>query len=73
LIRWSSLLEPLASRLNWPSGGVYAIAARKQVLPLTPVQSGWKLPVGGLGLPLPEKVGQASRDWAAASNEDLPR
>jgi SAM-dependent methyltransferase len=71
VIRYSGLLDGLATRLNWPSGGIYAISARKQVLPLTPVQSHWrKLPVHGLGLPLPEKVSQASREWLPASNED---
>jgi SAM-dependent methyltransferase len=71
VIRYSGLLETSAAQLNWPTGGIYAIAARKQVLPLTPVQSHWRrLPVHGLGLPLPEKVSQASRDCHKASNEE---
>src|SRR5690606_22270986 len=71
VIRYSGLLDPLACRLNWPTGGIYAIAARKQVLPLTPVQTNWRrLPVQGLGLPLSDKLSQVSRDCRAASNED---
>ena len=71
VIRYSGLLDPLASHLNWPTGGVYAISARKQVLPLTPVQTKWRsMPVHGLGLPMPDKVGQVSRNWVSASNED---
>lgn len=58
-IRWSSWMEPLASRLHWPTGGFYVIHARKQVVPLTPVQRRWrKLPVPGLALPLADQVGQ---------------
>lgn len=57
VIRYSGVLEGLAGRLNWPTGAVYAISARKQVLPLTPVQSAWRrLPVPGLGIALPEKA-----------------
>lgn len=71
LIRYSGLFDPLAAHLNWPTGGVYAISARKQVLPLTPVQTKWRtLPVHGLGLPMPDKVGQVARHWISASNED---
>jgi len=69
VIRYSGMLEQLAGRLNWPTGGIYAIAARKQVLPLTPVQTHWRLP-HGLGLPLTEKVSQVSRDWKSSSNEE---
>jgi hypothetical protein len=28
------------------------------------------MPVHGLGLPMPDKVGQVSRNWVTASNED---
>lgn len=71
VIQYSGLLDPLAAHLNWPTGGMYAISARKQVLPLTPVQTKWRsLPVHGLGLPVPDKVGQVSRASAPASNED---
>ncbi len=71
VIRYSGLLDPLAAHLNWPTGGMYAISARKQVLPLTPVQTKWRsLPVHGLGMPVPDKVGQVSHAWVAASNED---
>jgi SAM-dependent methyltransferase len=71
VIRYSGLLDPVAAHLNWPTGGVYAISARKQVLPLTPVQTRWRsIPVPGLGLPMPDKVGQVSRHWITASNED---
>ena len=59
-IRWSGWMESLAGRLNWPTGGFYVIHARKQVIPLTPVQRRWrKLPMPAMGLPLAEQVGQA--------------
>ncbi|HEY0960836.1 MAG TPA: class I SAM-dependent methyltransferase [Pseudomonadales bacterium] len=71
VIRYSGLLDPLAAHLNWPTGGVYAISARKQVLPLTLVQTKWRtMPVPGLGLPMPDKVGQVARTMITASNED---
>jgi SAM-dependent methyltransferase len=38
VIRHSSWLDGWATRLNWPTGGVYVIAARKQVIPLIPIQ-----------------------------------
>jgi len=41
-INYSGWLEPLAARLNWPTGAVYVISARKQVMPLTPVQLKWQ-------------------------------
>jgi SAM-dependent methyltransferase len=57
-IRYSGWMENLASRLNWPTGGVYAILARKQVLPLTPIRKQWvKLPVPAMGLPVADKSG----------------
>jgi SAM-dependent methyltransferase len=72
VIRYSGLLDPVAAHLNWPTGGVYAISARKQVTPLTLVQTKWRrsVPVPGLGLPMPDKVGQVARTWVRASNED---
>ncbi|MDY6984596.1 MAG: methyltransferase domain-containing protein [Pseudomonadota bacterium] len=72
VIRYSGLLDPVAAHLNWPTGGVYAISARKQVLPLTLVQTKWRttMPVPGLGLPMPDKVGQVARNRVIASNED---
>lgn len=49
-IRWNRWVEPLASRLNWPTGATYVISARKQVAPLTPVQFKWpRLVPLGLG------------------------
>lgn len=60
-IRWSGWMESIAGRLNWPTGGFYLIHARKQVIPLTPVQRGWRrLPLPAMGLPLTEQAGQAS-------------
>lgn len=58
-IRWSGWMENFASRLNWPTGGFYVIHARKQVIPLTPVQRHWrKLPLPAMGLPLAEQTVQ---------------
>lgn len=74
VIRHSGMMESLASHLNWPTGGIYAISARKQVLPLTPVHMHWRrMPVPGLGLPLTDKVSQVSRDLLPANNEDSQR
>lgn len=56
-IRYSSLLERLATRLNWPTGGMYLISARKQVAPLTPIQARWRRFPGKVGLPIPENAG----------------
>lgn len=59
-IRWSGWMETIAGRLNWPTGGFYVIHARKQVIPLTPVQRLWrKLPMPAMGLPLAEPAGQS--------------
>lgn len=53
VIRYSGWMEPTASRLNWPSGAVYFIAAHKQVLPLIPVNSRRRrVAVPTLGMPL---------------------
>lgn len=71
MIRYSSFLESLADRLNWPTGGIYTIVARKQAIPVTPIQlQRRRLNVHGLGMPLPDKVSQASRSFHKASNEE---
>lgn len=71
-IRYSGWLEPLATRLNWPTGAVYVISARKQVLPLIPVNNRSKrraMPV--VGIPLPgsrstQGLSQAARNSVSA-------
>jgi SAM-dependent methyltransferase len=71
MIRWSGWMEDTASRLKWPTGGVYAIAARKQVAPLTPVQSRrHRLPVPGLIIPVADKVSRVARVLPRACNEE---
>ncbi len=71
VIKYSSLLERLASRLNWPTGGVYMISARKQVLPLTPIQTSWReFASANVGMPIAENITRVSRDLRAASNEE---
>lgn len=60
VIRYSSKLEGLASRLNWPTGAVYVITARKQKLPLTPIHPGWKKFPAAVGIPAGEKVSRTS-------------
>lgn len=56
-IRYTGWLEGIATYMNWPTGAVYVITARKQVLPLTPVVNPLRrLPVPQLVLPLPEKA-----------------
>jgi SAM-dependent methyltransferase len=70
-IRWSGWLEPAANRFNWPTGAMYVITARKQVLPLTPVQTSWRLPP--LGLPVAEVSGcrRGNSLDCAANDRDL--
>ena len=71
LIKWSGWMENTASRLNWPTGGIYAIAARKQVAPLTPVQSRrHRLPVPGLIIPVADKVSRVARARPDACNKE---
>jgi SAM-dependent methyltransferase len=71
VIRYSSFPESLANRLNWPTGAIYAIVARKQVIPVTPIQLQRRhLHMHGLRLPIPDKVSQASRNFHEASNEE---
>lgn len=55
IMRFGGWLEKLASYLNWPTGGVYMIAARKQVAPMIPVQRlRRRLPVSPLAMPVTE-------------------
>mgnify|MGYP001481520397 CR=1 FL=1 len=70
-IRWSAWLEPLATRFNWPTGAMYVITARKQVLPLTPVQVNWRLPA--VGLPVAEASGcrRAPAPEVVVSDRDM--
>jgi SAM-dependent methyltransferase len=70
VIRYSGLLDKLASRLNWPTGGIYMISARKQVLPLTPIQTSWReFTNTHVGLPIAENITRVSRDMAASNEE----
>lgn len=71
VIRYSGMLDKLAARLNWPTGGIYMISARKQVLPLTPIQTSWREFAGAhVGLPIAENITRVSRELQAASNEE---
>ncbi|MBN4053728.1 class I SAM-dependent methyltransferase [Haliea sp. AH-315-K21] len=57
LIRYSSFMGKLAQRLNWPTGGIYVISAKKQALPMTPIREPWKaLPRRAKGLALGDNV-----------------
>lgn len=56
MVRWSSILDKPAMRLNWPTGGIYMITARKQVAPLTPIQASWRKFPAAVGLPVTEKI-----------------
>ena len=56
-IRYSSFLGKLAQRLNWPTGGIYVISAKKQALPMTPIREPWKaIPRKAKGLALGDNV-----------------
>lgn len=74
-IRYTGWMENFASGLNWPSGGFYVILARKQVLPLTPVQKRWRsLAMPNMGLPaVADKTAspqtQEASDIAASQKE----
>lgn len=71
VIRYSSMLDSLATRVNWPTGGVYMISARKQVLPLTPIQTSWRdFATAHVGMPIAENITRVSRDMSA-SNEEI--
>lgn len=60
-IRYSGWMESVASRCNWPSGAVYVIAARKQVLPLIPVQQRQRRhTVSALTMPVAGASGKAA-------------
>lgn len=57
LIRYSSFMGKLAQRLNWPTGGIYVISAKKQALPMTPIREPWKaIPRKAKGLALGDNV-----------------
>ena len=71
VIKYSGFLDKLASKLNWPTGGIYMISARKQVLPLTPIQTSWRdFASAHVGLPIAENITRVSRELLAASNEE---
>lgn len=70
-IRYSGWMETLASRLNWPSGAVYVIAARKQVLPLIPIQNRRRRhSVPALTLPVAGSSGKVVNPPLAAKESD---
>ncbi len=57
IIRYSSFMGKLAQRLNWPTGGIYIISAKKQALPMTPIREPWKaIPGKARGLALCDNV-----------------
>ena len=57
LIRYSSFMSKLAQRLNWPTGGIYVISAKKQAFPMTPIREPWKaIPRRAKGLALGDNV-----------------
>lgn len=57
MIRYSSFMGKLAQRLNWPTGGIYVISAKKQALPMTPIREPWKaIPNKAKGLALGDNV-----------------
>ena len=71
VIRYSSFMESLAKRLNWPTGAIYTIVAKKQAIPITPIQlQRHHRHMHGMGLPLADKVSQASRNIRESSNEE---
>lgn len=70
-IRYSGWMEMLASRFNWPTGAIYAIAARKQVLPLIPVQQRRRrMPMPTLVLPVAQSSSGKSAQVPSAAREE---
>lgn len=62
VIKYSSIMDALATRLNWPSGGIYIISAKKQSIPLTPIQMNWKkFPANPAGISITENITRATR------------
>lgn len=71
-IRYHAPLDRLASRLNWPTGGIYMISARKQVAPLTPIQRRWFRFPGNVGLPVADNIGGCRQRNGRESGEREP-
>ena len=70
-IRYSGWMEMLASRFNWPTGAIYAIAARKQVLPLIPVQQRRRrMPLPTLVLPVAQGSSGKAAEMPSAAREE---
>ncbi len=69
-IRYSGWMEMLASRFNWPTGAIYAIAARKQVVPLIPVQQRRRrMPLPTLVLPVAQGPSGKAAEMPSAARE----
>lgn len=63
-IKYSSFFGKFAKQLNWPTGAIYIISARKQSLPMTPIREPWKAmprPVKGLALGDSARVAPSSQ------------
>ncbi len=57
LIKYSSMMDKMARRLNWPTGAIYVISAKKQALPMTPIREPWKaIPKNTKGLVIGDNV-----------------
>lgn len=61
LLRYFSSVEKAARRLNWPTGGIYVITAKKQVLPLIPAYPQWKKSPVRVGVPAARNLPGAFR------------
>lgn len=56
-VQRTSVLDTLAGKLNWPTGAMYMISARKQLAPLSPAGDRRSLRSAvAVGIPLVEKV-----------------
>lgn len=72
-IRYHAPLDRLVSRLNWPTGGIYMISARKQLAPLTPIQRRWFRLPGNVGMPIAKKIGGSKQHHnTTALNDQEP-
>ena len=63
VIRYSGFMEPVASRLNWPSGGIYMICAKKQAIPVNPIKTQWsRFAHSPVNIPITENITRSKHD-----------
>ncbi|MDT8397224.1 MAG: methyltransferase domain-containing protein [Pseudomonadales bacterium] len=69
-VRYSALINTPAARLNWPTGGIYVISAKKQRAPLTPIRNEWKTFPVAVGLPVTDNVAGVSNIHSQSQQQE---